>query len=63
MKKSNCECDANTQSMRCLVCGDEVPIPIGACEWTAGVMKLFDKMHASAKHEPGQTRFTIMVSK
>ena len=55
--------DAVTQTMRCNVCGDEVPIPLGALSWCAAVMQSFAKAHEPAKHEPGRTAFTVPRAK
>ena len=51
--------DASTQTMRCNVCGDEVPIPMGILKWAATVMRAFALAHRSPKHPPGQTQFSV----
>ena len=57
MKKSNTECDATTQIMRCLICGDEVPLPLGVVDWVADVLVAFDRAHRNCKGLKGRTRF------
>jgi hypothetical protein len=41
--------------MRCLVCGDEVPMPLGVIDWVAGVAKIFARCHEGDDHPPGRT--------
>lgn len=56
--KDNTFVDADRQTMWCEVCGDEVPIPLGALDWAAAVMKAFADAHAGGPHEGGKTRFS-----
>lgn len=49
-------CDANRQTMRCEVCGDEVPLPLGAVEYVVAVMRAFSREHPVTEHEGGRTR-------
>jgi hypothetical protein len=54
----NTVCDAKTQTLRCTVCGDEVPIPLGTLSWVLAVMEAFSKEHSSSKHEGRRTWFS-----
>jgi hypothetical protein len=55
--------DAITQTMRCNVCKDEVPIPLGSLDWVAAVCLAFDKAHRACKGNPGRTTFSVPVKK
>jgi len=50
--------DAATQTMRCEVCGDEVPIPFGILTWVSDVCKAFDRAHKDCNGNPGRTKFS-----
>jgi hypothetical protein len=50
--------DANTQTMRCEVCGDEVPIPLGGLSWVVKVMKAFASEHRRCNGNSGRTTFS-----
>jgi len=62
MRHNNTVVDAGTQTMRCKVCGDEVPIPLGALRWVSAVMMAFAAEHADASgacgHSAGRTMFS-----
>ena len=45
-RTGNTQIDAATQTMRCTVCGDEVPIPLGAVPWVSEVMLAFANAHS-----------------
>jgi hypothetical protein len=59
VSRDNTIVEADTQTMRCTVCGDVVPIPLGALSWCSAVMLAFAKAHKGAKHAPGRTAFTV----
>ena len=50
--RDNTVCDAKTQTLRCMVCGDEVPIPLGAVDWVVAVMKAFSEAHRGPHSGP-----------
>ena len=50
-------CDAVRQVMRCDVCGDEVPIPLGSLKWVSAVMSAFADAHPDEPHECRRTWF------
>ena len=52
---NNCLIDTKTQTMRCTICGDEMPYPVGISEWFANVADAFMKAHPAQAHEPGRT--------
>lgn len=58
MSKDNTVIDAITQTMRCDVCGDEVPAPLGSLPWVSAVMLAFSEAHAGESHGGGRTRFS-----
>lgn len=45
-KKVDTVVDAHGQCVRCEVCGEEVPFPIGVLAWVAGYIRAFDAAHA-----------------
>ncbi|MFH1984811.1 MAG: hypothetical protein ABIL58_23465 [Pseudomonadota bacterium] len=52
--------DAKHQVLRCEVCGDEVPIPLGDVELVCESLMAFAKAHAG-EHGPGRTRVSEPV--
>jgi hypothetical protein len=36
-------------TMRCRMCGDELPVPLGDSEWFLGVMRLFIRCHRGCR--------------
>lgn len=61
-KQDNTVIDANTQTMRCLVCGDEIPIPFGELKWVCKVMNAFADAHrGNNNHGGGRTQVSIPV--
>lgn len=58
VKKPLAVIDAGTQTMRCEVCKDEVPIPFGNLTWVADVCKAFDKAHRACNGHGGKTLFS-----
>ena len=56
--KDNTVIDAHTQTMRCTVCGDEVPIPLGDLRWASAVMRAFGAAHKAKAHGPKRTWFS-----
>ena len=48
-------CDAVRQVMRCDVCGDEVPIPLGRLKWVSAVMSAFADAHPDEPHAGRRT--------
>ena len=53
--RNNTVFDAATQTMRCELCGDEVPIPLGNCRWVSDVMQAFVSAHRG-KHAANPDR-------
>jgi len=51
------EVDADTQTMRCTICGDEVPIPLGAPSWAGAVFRAFAQAHPKTAHDGKRTYF------
>jgi hypothetical protein len=52
--------DAAEQVMRCNVCGDTMPIPLGCVQdWVTPVMKAFARAHESASHAGGRTMMSV----
>ena len=37
--------DANTQTLRCTHCGEEIPFPLGRASWVVAVMRAFEEAH------------------
>lgn len=58
-RQDNTVVDANTQTMRCNVCGDEVPLPLGDVGWFVAVIQAFAKAHRTPRHPPGLTAFAV----
>lgn len=52
-RQDNTVVDATTQTMRCNVCGDEIPMPLGDVDWVCAVMRAFTKAHRGNTH-PGR---------
>jgi hypothetical protein len=53
-KRDNTIVDSVTQTIRCQVCGDEIPIPLGLIPWVAAVCDAFSSAHAAPRHASGQ---------
>ena len=54
--KDNSVIDQERRVMRCTVCGDEVPMPLGEARWVAAVMTAFARAHGGAgDHGGGRT--------
>lgn len=47
--------DLKDQVMRCMVCGDEIPIPLGRLSWVTAVAGAFEKAHPKELHAGGLT--------
>jgi len=58
MKNEEAIVDAETQTMRCPKCKDEVPIPLGTVAWVTDVMFAFSKAHKDCRGVGGLTRFS-----
>ena len=52
-------CDAVRQVMRCDVCGDEVPIPLGSLKWVSAVMLAFADAHPDEMHAGRRTWVSV----
>jgi len=52
-----CVADARGQVLRCLVCGEEVPMPMGMVRWFAGVCRAFELAHRGCDGRKGKTGF------
>jgi len=63
MEKPRTVVDAATQTMRCDVCKDEVPIPLGSLGWVAAVCEAFDRAHRGCRGVPGATTFSVPVKR
>jgi len=51
--------DSIRQVVRCEVCGEWIPIPLGvAVKWTCAVLDAFCDCHPAADHEPRRTYFS-----
>ncbi len=61
-RTENTTIDAVRQVMRCNVCGDEIPIPLGQLKWVCAVMSAFERAHRGRQHMAGMTRFTSSES-
>lgn len=55
MKSENAVCDLLRGTLRCLVCGDEVPMPLGDVAWVCDVAKAFARAHRGGKHAGKRT--------
>ena len=51
--------DAITKTMRCEVCKEEVPIPLGKIDWTSSVMQAFVVAHRGCDGRKGKTGFSV----
>jgi len=60
--KSAAVCDANTQTVRCEVCGDEIPIPIGPISWFVAVTQAFADIHLISPHKSVGAGFSTPVA-
>jgi hypothetical protein len=58
MKNNRTVVDANTETLRCLVCGDEIPIPLGVVPWVIKVMDAFMGAHSPKEHTGQRTFFS-----
>ena len=56
-RTSNTCCDAATNTLRCRVCGDCVPMPRGSVRWVADVLRAFARAHRQPGHATRQTWF------
>lgn len=54
-KQPNAIVDANKQVMRCIKCGDEVPIPLGVIPWVCAVTAAFDEAHKNCNGQSDKT--------
>lgn len=50
--------DAGTQTLRCELCDEQVPLPLGLAAWVLTVCDAFAKAHPARSHQPGRTGFT-----
>ena len=51
------EIDAETQTIRCLVCQEEIPIPLGCMDWVNGVVRAYKRAHPRHDHAAQRTWF------
>ena len=54
---NHCVCDSSTGTVRCKICGDEIPIPLGDISWVCGVLGAFTGSHPGVPHEGKRTYF------
>jgi len=47
--------DPGKQVLRCNICGDEFPIPLGHLDFVNKIFKAFDKEHKDCNGTPGKT--------
>lgn|GEM_PF-4621223 len=57
MQTDHCYCDTVTKTIRCEVCGEEIPMPLGTIRWVTRVMKAFVSEHRTKQHEGGRCLF------
>lgn len=48
--------DAGKQVLRCNICGDEFPMPLGLMDFVIAVFDGFQKAHEGCNGKPGKTR-------
>jgi hypothetical protein len=51
--------DLHNKVMRCVACGDTIPIPSGSIKWVTTVMQAFVDAHSSASHIGQRTMLSI----
>ena len=49
-------------TIRCTICGDEVPMPLGDIPWLCGVLAAFMASHTSEPHTGKRTYFQERVT-
>jgi hypothetical protein len=58
----HCVIDGSRHVIRCNICGDEIPMPLGAVRWVAAVIVGFTAEHSSEPHEGRRTWFKVPPS-
>ena len=49
--------DVRAQCVRCRVCGERIPMPLGAARWVVRVLEAFAEAHATLVHEDKRAYF------
>jgi len=52
-------CDAKTQTIRCEVCKDEIPLPLGSVDWVVRACNAFTRTHLNCNGRKGKTTLAI----
>ena len=50
-------CNPVTQTVKCDVCGDKIPLPLGTVKWVADVLSAFDDAHRGCGGDGDRTYF------
>ena len=54
-KRPDTVVDPGKQVLRCNICGDEFPVPLGNMDFVTGIFEVWGKAHENCNGRPGKT--------
>ena len=55
--------DVARHTLRCDICADEIPFPLGDVAWVLAITRAFADAHRGRRHQGGRTAFARVVAR